>query len=114
MPSIAWICLRAAVPTCSTSALVADDDALLRRAFDEQVRVDVEQRLVVGAALAQAHLLDDDGDRVRQLVAHALQGGLADQLGDDRLLGRVREVAIGVERRASGICATSRSASSET
>ena len=39
-------------------------------------------------------------DRVRQLVAHALQGGLADQLGDDRLLGRVGQLALGVERRA--------------
>ena len=44
--------------------------------------VDVEQRLVVGTPLAQAHLLDDHRDRVRQLVAHALEGGLTDQLSD--------------------------------
>ena len=64
--------------------------------------MDVEQRLVLGAVLAQAHLLDDDGDRVRQLVAHALERGLADQLGDQDLLGGVGEVAVGVELRALG------------
>ena len=58
--------------------------------------------LSVGPALAQAHLLDHDGDRVRQLVAHALERRLADQLGDDRLLGRVAELAVRVELRALG------------
>ena len=55
-----------------------------------------------GAALAQAHLLDHDGDRVRQLVADAVERGLADQLGHQDLLGRVGEVAVGVERRPLG------------
>ena len=88
MPSIASICLRAAVPTLAQpGALVADHDALLGVALDVEVGVDVEQRLVLGAALAQAHLLDDDRDRVRQLVADAVERGLADQLGDERLLG---------------------------
>ena len=71
-------------------------------ALDVEVGVDVEQRLVVGPALAQPHLLDDHGDRVRQLVADAVEGGLADQLGDQDLLGRVGEVAVGVELRALG------------
>ena len=42
--------------------------------------------LSVGAVLAQPHLLDDDRDRVRQLVAYAVERGLADQLGDQDLL----------------------------
>ena len=82
--------------------LVADHDALLGVALDVQVGVDVEQRLVVGPVLTQPHLLDHDGDRVRQLVADALQGGLPDQLRDDRLLGRVAQVAVRVELRPLG------------
>ena len=62
----------------------------------------IEQRLVGGPALLQAHLLDHDGDRVRQLVVHALEGGLADQLGDERLLGRVGQLAVRVELRSLG------------
>ena len=58
--------------------------------------------LSVGPPLAQPHLLDDDGDRVRQLVAHAVEGGLADQLGDEDLLGCVGEVAVGIELRPLG------------
>ena len=46
-----------------------------------------------GRSGAQPHLLHHDGDRVRQLVADALQGGLADQVGDDRLLRGVGELA---------------------
>ena len=71
-------------------------------ALDEQVGVDVEQRPVAGRSLAQTHLLDDHGDRVRQLVADALERGLADQLGDQRLLRLVGELALGVERLALG------------
>ena len=47
-------------------------------------------------------VLHDDGDRVRQFVADALERGLADDLGDavvDRLVGHD---ALGVERRAFG------------
>ena len=77
--------------------------------------MDVEQRPVLGPVLAQPHLLDDDRDRVRQLVADAFERGLADQLGDQDLLGRVGEVAVGVELRALRAAApTSRSASSWT
>src|SRR4029078_986002 len=56
--------------------LVADDDALLRGPLDVQVGVGVEQRLFGRPALAQPHLLDDDGDGVRELVADAVEGGL--------------------------------------
>ena len=45
-------------------------------------------------------LLDDDGQRVRQLVAHAFQRGLADQLGHQHFLGLVGEFTVGIERRA--------------
>ena len=62
----------------------------------------VEQRVVGGPVLARDHLVDDDGDRVRQLVAHALERGLADELGDHDELGLVGELAVGVERRALG------------
>ncbi|SLH33852.1 Uncharacterised protein [Mycobacteroides abscessus subsp. abscessus] len=39
---------------------------------------------------------------MRQLVAHTLERGLADQLGHERLLGLVGELPVGVERRALG------------
>src|SRR6185312_13812014 len=51
-----------------------DDDGLLGGAFDEEVHVDVQQRVVLWAALAGNDLLDHDGQGVRQLVAHALEG----------------------------------------
>src|SRR6476469_11054677 len=70
-------------------ALVADHDPLLGVALDVEVGHDHQQRLVVGASLAQPHLLDHDGDRVRQLVAHALKRGLTDEAGGERPLGRV-------------------------
>jgi hypothetical protein len=82
--------------------LVADHDALLAVALEEDVGVDVEQRLVVRPALAQHHLVDGDGDRVRQLVPNAFQRGLADQLADQDLLRLVRHVAVRVERLADG------------
>ena len=64
--------------------------------------LDVEQRPVGRSVLAQAHLLDHDGDRVRQLVAHAFERGLPDQLADHVLLGLVGELALGVERGPVG------------
>ena len=82
-------------------AAAADDDGLLARALDEDVDPDVEQRLVLGAALPRQHLLDDDGQRVRQLVADALERGLADELGDHHHLRLVGEHAVGVELRAT-------------
>src|SRR4051794_39689134 len=57
-------------------ALVADHDALLGVALDVQAGVDDEHRLVGGPVGVEGHLLDDDRDRVRQLVAHALERGL--------------------------------------
>src|SRR6478609_4423534 len=63
-------------------AAASDDDGLLAGALDEDVDAHVEQRLVVGPPLALHHLLDDDGERVRQLVAHALERSLAHELGD--------------------------------
>ena len=52
-------------------------------------------RVALGRPSRGCHLLDHDRDRVRQLVAHAFQRGLADQLGDDDLLGLVGELAVG-------------------
>src|SRR4051794_37152072 len=67
----------------------ADDDRLLRRALDEDLGAD-------GEDLARGDLLDDHGEGVGQLVAHALERGLADELGDERVLGLVGELALGV------------------
>ena len=53
-------------------------------------------------ALPGHHLLDHHGDGVRQLVAHPLQGGLPDQLGDQGLLRLVGQLAVRVERWALG------------
>ena len=47
-------------------------------------------------------LVDDDGQGVGQLVAHALQGGLAHELGDHDLLGLVGDLTGGVQRRRQG------------
>ena len=44
-------------------------------------------------------LLDLDGQGVRQFVAHTLQGGLADELGDQGVAGLVGDVTLGVQRR---------------
>src|SRR6478736_2969381 len=77
-------------------APTSDDDRLLARALHEDVDPHVEQRLVLGAPLPRHHLLDDDGQRVRQLVAHTLEGGLPDELGDHHHLRLVGEHAVGV------------------
>jgi len=47
-------------------------------------------------------LVDDDGQGVGQLVAHALQGGLTHELGDHDLLGLVGDLTGGVQRRGQG------------
>src|SRR3954451_20965734 len=57
----------------------SDDAALLAVPLDEHDRFDVDE---VVTTLARRHLLHDDGDRVRQLVAHSEECGLADQLRD--------------------------------
>ena len=51
-----------------------------------------------GRSGALHHLLDHDGEGVRQLVADALQGGLADQLGDHHDVRLVGQLPLGVER----------------
>ena len=95
MPTSGSIAARARAPTsCSRCALVPDDDALLAVALDEEVRVDLEQVLVV----ALDHVVDRDGERVRQLVADALERGLADELGDAGLEGLVGDRVVRVER----------------
>ena len=94
---------RALVPTSRRrDPPPTDDDGLLRVALDEDVDPHVEQRVVGAAALARHDLLDDDRQAVRQLVAHALEGGLADELGDHHLLGLVGEHPVGVERPGRG------------
>ena len=53
--------------------------------------------------------------RVRQLVAHALERGLAHQLGDHHQLGLVGEDAVGVQRPATrGRCSSEHVATSST
>ena len=81
---------------------MADDDALLGITLDDHGRVDIHQRLVRRAAFAQAHLLDDHGDRVRKLVANSFERRLADQFGDQRLLGLVGDLTVGIQRRPRG------------
>src|SRR6202012_2842539 len=71
-----------AADVLQAGALGADDDGLLAGALDIHLGVDVGQVLLTGPRL---HLLDDDRDRVRELFADTLQGGLADQLGDQEL-----------------------------
>ncbi len=63
--------------------------------------MDVEQRAVGGSVLARDHLLHNDGQGVRQLVAHALQSGLTHQFGDHHLLGFVGQIAVRIQRRTS-------------
>ena len=93
-------CAGGGADLAQPGALVPDHDPLLADDRSTNRLAWMRQRLVVGPVLAQAHLLDDDGDRVRQLVTDALQRGLADQLGDHRLLRLVGELAVRVERRA--------------
>ena len=71
-------------------------------ALDEDGGADVGQRPVRRSALARPHLVDHDGDRVRQLVADTLEGRLADQLGDPQVHRLVGHLVRRVERRALG------------
>src|SRR5699024_4499201 len=70
-------------------AAPADDDPLLAVALDEQRRTHHQAPLArsdlgegVAARIRLDDLLDHHRDRVRQLVAHALERRLADQLRD--------------------------------
>src|SRR5699024_1737036 len=79
-----------------------DDDRLLAVALDVDLGPNVDQGTFRRPARARAHLLDDDRDRVRELVAYALEGGLADELGDEAFLRLVAELPVRVQRRALG------------
>ena len=80
--------------------LSADDDGLLGVTLDIDVHVNVKHRRAVVALATRPFddLLDLDGQGVRQLVAHALQGGLADEFGDEGVTRLVGDVAVGIER----------------
>jgi hypothetical protein len=80
-------------------ALRPQHDRLLAVPLDIEKGMDVEHRPVGGSVLPGQHLLHDDRDRVRQLVAHLLQRCLADQLGDHDLFRLVGELTCGIERR---------------
>ena len=84
-----------------TRALAADDDGLLGVALNVDVHMNVEhgRAVVTLAARPLDDLLDLDGQGVRQFIAHALQGGLADELGDQGVAGLVGDVTLGVQRR---------------
>ena len=83
------------------ASLAADDDGLLGVALDVDVHVDVEHGRAVVALAARPldDLLDLDGQGVRQLVTHALQGCLADEFGDQGIARFVGDVTLGVQRR---------------
>src|SRR5260370_807087 len=66
-------------------ALGPDDDGLLARPFHVHDGVHIGEP---AAVRARSHVLDQHGDRMRQLVPDPLERGLPDQLGDELLLGR--------------------------
>ena len=85
--------VRARVPTSfSIFAGASDDDPLLRIALDVDDRVDLDDS---SARRRRPDLLDDDGDGVRHLLARQLEDLLADQLGDDLVLGLVGQASGG-------------------
>ncbi len=62
--------------------------------------MDVDHRRLVRApVLAIDDLLDDHGERMRQFVVDAFEGGLADEFRHQDLLGFVGELTVGIERR---------------
>ena len=96
MPSSASICCRAVEPTSLSRAPLAPMTiGLLARPLDVHDGVHVDEVL---PARAGRHLLDHDGDRVRELVPDALQDRLADELGHQLLLRLVGQVAVRVQR----------------
>src|SRR5918997_2490961 len=78
----------------------AEQHRLLAGALAVQQRVDLDQLAAVPLGVGTAgHLLDGDGERVRHLLEHLLQRGLADQLGDLPLDVLVGGLLLRVERR---------------
>src|SRR5918998_6261635 len=84
-------------------AAPAQQHGLLAGALDVEQRVDLDQLAAVPLGVGTAgHLLDGDRQRVRHLLEHLLQGGLADQLGDLPLDVLVGGLFLRVERRTLG------------
>src|SRR4030095_3406028 len=80
-----------------STASVTDHNALLRIALHDKGGVYGEQRLVRGSVVTKSHFFHSDGDGVRQFVTYALQSGFADQLSDERFLGLVADLAVGIQ-----------------
>ena len=100
MPSRASIRCRALVPTaCSRAPPRPEHDRLLAWPLKVHERVHVGQ---IAPARPRAHLLDHDRDRMRQLVPHAFQRRLPDELGHHHLLRLVGQLAVRVQRPARG------------
>src|SRR4051795_11331886 len=91
---------RLAADRLDDLAALAQQHRLLAVPFDVQQRVHLDQFAVLPLGVGAAHhLLDRDGEGVRHLLAHLLQGRLADQLGDLALGVLVGGLLLGVERR---------------
>src|SRR5258708_37666104 len=86
---------RAGADLLEPGALGADHDGLLAGALHVHHRMHVDE---IVTPFPGSHLLDHDGDGVRQLVAHALEDRLADQLGDELLLWLIALLAVRVQR----------------
>src|SRR6266581_5847119 len=80
-------------------ALGTNDNGLLAWPLDVHDGVNVGESAVIGAL---GHLLDHDGDRVRQLVPYSLERGLADELGNQYRFWLVAHFACRIERPALG------------
>ena len=95
--SIALACVGADLAEPGTA--LADDDGLLGRTLHVEIDPDIEERPVLGPALAGNNFIDHDGQGVRQFVPDAFEGGLADELGDHDGFRLVRQVPVRVQRR---------------
>ena len=79
-------------------ALGADDDALLAIALDIDDRPDAHEAPVLDAL----DVLDGDPDRMGNLVEGRTQDLLANELGDEHLVGKVDARILGKPARARG------------
>ena len=77
-------------------AAAADEDALLGLGLDPQQRVDLDE------VVALDDLVDLDLDRVRDLLAGAVQHLLAHQLGEPHVLGLVGDLLEREQERPLG------------